>query len=268
MSQMMSLYQKLVELRKHVGCLVKDQEGYGYNYVTGNQILAKVKDKMNELNLVLLPSACVGETFYIHDYTTANGVDKTDFIVMGEMSYTWVNADDPNEKLVVPWAYYGQQDDISKAYGSALTYSERYFWLKMLGLPTDEDDPDSIDTTNKSYSKITTPESQTQEPMQKSSKITAPDAALQTSKDPAHNTPAQDNDSSHEDMKKLFQPKSKRYITQPQQNRLYALANGDKNIVAEILAIHGLSHESKITMGEQYDIICRQTESMAKNKAS
>ena len=38
----------------------------------------------------------------------------------------------------------GQQtDDISKAVGTAMTYNERYFLLKFLGLPTDEDDADA-----------------------------------------------------------------------------------------------------------------------------
>ena len=45
-----------------------------------------------------------------------------------------------------------QQNDISKAFGSALTYSERYLLLKSLGAPTDEDDPDKT-TEDKKGSK-------------------------------------------------------------------------------------------------------------------
>ena len=252
-TELLSLYQKLIELRKHVGSLVKDKEGYGYDYVTGNQILAKVKDKMNELNLVLLPSACVGETYFTHNYTTINGVDKTDFIVMGEMSYTWVNADDPNEKLVVPWAYYGQQDDISKAYGSALTYSERYFWLKMLGLPTDEDDPDAKETNNKTTTGLKAPAAP------KAAPKTTPQAAPQA-------TPQATKPSQSEEAKKLFQPKGNKKISVPQQNRLFAKAGGNKDIVAALLAAHGLEHESDILMGEQYDKICDEAEAMAANQ--
>ncbi|MEC5308048.1 ERF family protein [Bacillus thuringiensis] len=36
-----------------------------------------------------------------------------------------------------------------QAYGSALTYSERYFLLKFFGIPTDEDDADARDTKGK-----------------------------------------------------------------------------------------------------------------------
>jgi hypothetical protein len=138
----LNLYQKIVQVRMIAEGFSKDGHSYGYSYVTGNQVLSKIKDKMNELNLLLFPSTSVGE-HHTHSYKTAKGKDVLDFVVTGEMSYTWINGDNPSERESVTWAYYGQQDDISKAYGSALTYSERYYLLKSLGLPTDEDDPDA-----------------------------------------------------------------------------------------------------------------------------
>ena len=90
-----------------------------------------------------------------HEYVTAKGKEKLDFIVTAKMTYTWINAEEPTDKLVVPWVCIGQQtDDISKAMGTALTYNERYFLLKFLGIPTDEDDADSKPPTEaqRSYS--------------------------------------------------------------------------------------------------------------------
>ena len=146
----MNLYQKIVEVRKEAKGFTKDAKSYNYKYVTGNQILEKIRDKMNELNLLLIPSTKLGE-HHTHEYVTGKGTPKEreliDFVVSGEMSYTWIDGDKPEDRLTIEWAYYGQQDDISKAYGSALTYSERYFLLKCLGLPTDEDDPDSKEST-------------------------------------------------------------------------------------------------------------------------
>jgi hypothetical protein len=152
MADKLNLYQKIVEVRKVAGGFSKDTKGYGYDYVSGNQILSKIKDRMNELNLLLIPSTKLGE-HHTHEYKTSKGKDVIDFVVSGEMSYTWINGDSPDEQYTVSWAYYGQQDDISKAYGSALTYSERYFLLKCLGLPTDEDDPDGKPTNGKQPSK-------------------------------------------------------------------------------------------------------------------
>ena len=149
MTATLNLYQKIVQVRKAVNGLTKDKEGHGYDYVTGNQILRAVKEEMNNQNLLLVPSAFSG-AWETYSYKTSAGKEKTDFVVQGPMKYTWVNGDNPEETLEVDWYYYGQQDDPSKAFGSALTYSERYFWLKMLGLPTDEDDPDGRDTGGRS----------------------------------------------------------------------------------------------------------------------
>ncbi len=144
----MNLYQKIIEVRKIAGGFAKDKKSFGYEYVSGNQILNKIKDKMNEVGLILQPSTLAGE-HQLFCYTNAKGQEKIDIQVWGEMAYTWINADEPTEREVITWAYYGQQDDISKAFGSALTYSERYFLLKYFGLPTDDDDPDAKDTGGK-----------------------------------------------------------------------------------------------------------------------
>src|SRR5690625_1734139 len=69
--------------------------------------------------------------------------DKTDFVISGDMTYVWQDSANPDDKIEIPWKLYGQQDDISKAFGSGLTYSERYFLLKFFNAPTDDDDPDT-----------------------------------------------------------------------------------------------------------------------------
>ncbi len=141
----MNLYQKLIEIRKDVINFNKDAKGYGFTYVSGSQAIAKIRTKMDELGVLLIPSIG-GIESSTYDYKNAKGDDKTDFIVKGDMKYTWVNADEPDEKIEVPWKVYGAQDDISKAFGSGLTYSERYFILKFFQAPTDSDDPDGRDT--------------------------------------------------------------------------------------------------------------------------
>lgn len=144
----MNLYQKLIEIRKDVIKFSKDSEGYGYKYVSGSQAIAKIRSKMDELGVLLIPEIKEA-TSTTYDYVNAKGKECTDHIISGDMSYTWINAEEPSEKLTVPWKLYGAQDDISKAFGSGLTYSERYFILKFFQAPTDADDPDSRDTTGR-----------------------------------------------------------------------------------------------------------------------
>lgn len=144
----MNLYQKIVEVRKSISGFSKDSKSFNYSYVSGTQVLSKIKEKMDELGLLCFPSV-LSQSHESYNYKDKYNKDKHDFIVHGSMVYRWVNADNPEEVLEIPFEFMGQQDDISKAFGSALTYSERYFLLKFFGVPTDEDDPDHKKNSDK-----------------------------------------------------------------------------------------------------------------------
>lgn len=158
----MNIYQKIVEVRKSIDSFKKDTKGFGFEYVSGSQVLGKIKSKMDELQLLLVPEIDYSTVHWEkHEYKNKKGEEKLDFIVTFKLIYTWINAEKPEEQLKVEWLALGQQtDDISKATGTALTYNERYYLLKTLGLPTDEDDADKKEPTgstkgNKSDGKLT-----------------------------------------------------------------------------------------------------------------
>ena len=141
----LNVYQKINEVKKTVKVLTKDAETSGkgaYSYVSGSQILALIKEKMEEVGLLFLPVGTEHRNYQTFDYKNSYGDTKTDFLVDGKLTYEWINIDEPSDRQRVEFEYYGQQNDLSKAFGSALTYSERYLLLKSLGVPTDEDDPD------------------------------------------------------------------------------------------------------------------------------
>ena len=144
MSDKLNIQQKLVEVRKSIHGFNKDTKGFGFDYVSGSQILRAIKGKMDELGVLLIPRVDYDTLHWEkHEYTTKKGEKKLDFIITMKMKYTWVNAEDPQDKIEIDWICIGQQtDDIAKAVGTAMTYNERYFLLKFLGLPTDEDDAD------------------------------------------------------------------------------------------------------------------------------
>ena len=150
MSDKLNLHQKLVEVRKSISGFSKDAKAgnnnyVGYEYVSGSQVLRAIKGKMDELGVLLVPEVDYDTMKWEkYNYTTTKGANKTDFIITMKMNYTWVNAEFPDDKITIPWVCIGQQtDDIAKAVGTAMTYNERYFLLKFLGLPTDEDDADA-----------------------------------------------------------------------------------------------------------------------------
>lgn len=156
----LNIQQKLVEIKKSIKGFNKDTKGFGFDYVSGSQILRATKDKMDELGVLLVPNVDYSTLHWEkHEYTTKKGEQKLDFIITMKMTYTWVNAENPKDTIEIDWVCIGQQtDDIAKAVGTAMTYNERYFLLKFLGLPTDEDDADkkepsqTVKANNSNYS--------------------------------------------------------------------------------------------------------------------
>lgn len=143
----MNIYQKLVEVRKVVPYLQKENKGYQFNYVSSSQVLASIKNKMDELGLLLIPNITSSKvTADIYDKTDAKGNAKrtVDYFTEIEIDFTWVNSEKPEEKIMCHW--YGQGLDTAgeKGVGKALTYAEKYFMLKFFNIPTDKDDPDSF----------------------------------------------------------------------------------------------------------------------------
>lgn len=147
MSETLNLYQKIADVKANIDGFTKDTKGYNYSYVSGSQVLHRIRSKMIEHNLLLVPSTSE-ENYKQIEVTRFNKkanreITVTEFVVEMKLKYTWINADKPEEKMEVPFYSVGQQDDVSKAHGTALTYAERYFLMKFFNIPTDEDDADA-----------------------------------------------------------------------------------------------------------------------------
>lgn len=136
-----NLFQKMIEIKKHVKYLQKETEGFNYKYTSSSQVLSSVRDKMNELGIMLVPGIS-GQK--IENYKTVNnGKEKNMFFTSLDMYYIWINAENPEDQLRVMWAGQGT-DDFEKGIGKALTYAEKYIILKTFNIPTDKDDPDAF----------------------------------------------------------------------------------------------------------------------------
>lgn len=141
MSEKMNLFQKIADVRANIDGFTKDTEGYQYSYVSGSQVLHKIRAKMEEHNLLFMPTIQSAE--YKEIEVMVKGKKKPNILVAADLKYTWINGDKPEERFEMPFYAIGHQDDASKALGTALTYSERYLLLKMFNIPTDEDDADA-----------------------------------------------------------------------------------------------------------------------------
>ena len=151
--QAMNIYQKLAKIRKQVEVIQKNKAGYGYKYVSEDEILAKISVFMDKYDLSLIPGI-TGGTTQVSPYTykktksTQKGEiyeeNNNEVLVSADMTWSWVNNENPEERVEVPWSLVGQQSDASQAFGSGLTYSNRYFLLKFFNIATPDADPDSF----------------------------------------------------------------------------------------------------------------------------
>lgn len=156
----MNIYQKLIEVRRAVPYLQKESKGHQYNYTGSSQVLSAVRQKLDELSLILIPR--ITSTNVLTE--TVENKDKYDnlkktttYFTELTMTMTWVNAENPEEAIECPW--YAQGVDIAgeKGVGKALTYSEKYFLLKQFNIATDKDDPDAFQQKSEQYNKPAIP---------------------------------------------------------------------------------------------------------------
>lgn len=142
------LIQKLAKIRKLVDIVAKDMSGYGYKYADINEILAKVKTGMERYGVSLIPKIVPNTATVQQNVVVEKKIDKTgkevekvttEMLVQSQMVFVWVNDDNVNDVVEVPWFLVGAQSDPSQAFGSALTYCTRYFMLDYFQIAQDND---------------------------------------------------------------------------------------------------------------------------------
>ena len=141
MTEKLNLFQKIADVKANIDGFTKDTEGYKYSYVSGSQVLHKIRKKMTEHNLLFVPH--IKNASYEEIEVLVKGQKKPNILVSLDLIYTWIDADNPTDQFEIPFYAIGHQDDASKALGTALTYSERYLLMKQFNIPTDEDDADA-----------------------------------------------------------------------------------------------------------------------------
>ena len=136
----MSVYQKFLEVQKAVRALSKDSSASIYQYVSGSKLMNIVRPKMDEVGLICLPEITDITNTPI-TYSTANGT-RTEIFTSIKMLFTWVDPED-GSSFTAKFAANGM-NGWDKGLGSALTYGERYYFLKAFHIATDKDDVDAL----------------------------------------------------------------------------------------------------------------------------
>ena len=108
--QDLNIYQKLSKIRKQVEVIQKNKSGYGYKYVSEDEILARISGLMDKYSLSLIPcvvrgSAAVEPYHSKKTKSTKNGEiyeeNVNEVLVSADMTFTWVNNENPEERVKV-----------------------------------------------------------------------------------------------------------------------------------------------------------------------
>ena len=99
----LNLFQKIADVKANIDGFTKDAKSYNYSYVSGSQVLHRIRNKMIENNLLLVPKTSE-ENYKQIDVTRFNKkagreITTSEFIVEMKLTYVWINADKPEEQF-------------------------------------------------------------------------------------------------------------------------------------------------------------------------
>ncbi len=154
----LNLIQKLAKIRAIADVVSKEKRGYNYNYADITTILANVTAGMKKYGVSLIPSIVPSTTEVAQNVVRNTKVDKTgkiyeqvttEMLVKADMIFKWVNDENPDEFIEVPWFVTGSQSDPSQAFGSGLTYCTRYFLTSFFEIAQPDSDVDAYRSKQK-----------------------------------------------------------------------------------------------------------------------
>lgn len=156
--EQMNLVQKLAKIRAISDVVSKEKRGYNYSYADITTILAKITAGMKKYGVSLIPQIVPGTSHVEQNVVTNTKFDKTgkaydntttEMLVTADMVFRWVNDENPEEFIEVPWFVTGSQGDPSQAFGSGLTYCTRYFLCNYFQIAQSDSDVDAYRSKQK-----------------------------------------------------------------------------------------------------------------------
>ncbi len=158
MEENLNLVQKLAKIRAMSDAVTKDKQGYNYTYADITNILAKVTAGMKKYDVSLIPMIVPGTASVEQNVVVNTKFDKTgksyenkvtEMLFKADMVFKWIDDNNPDDFIEVPWFITGSQSDPSQAAGSALTYCTRYFLTSYFQIAQSNTDVDAYRSKQK-----------------------------------------------------------------------------------------------------------------------
>lgn len=154
----LTLVEKLAGIRAISDVVVKEKRGYNYTYADITTILANITAGMKTYKVSLYPRINPGTMNVQQVVTEQTKFTKTgeqyinkvsEMMVSAEMEFRWVNDEDPDDYMIIPWIVVGSQSDPSQALGSGLTYTLRQFLTNFFQIAQADTDVDAFRSKQK-----------------------------------------------------------------------------------------------------------------------
>lgn len=154
----LNLIQKLAKIRSISDVAQKSKKGYNYTYTDITEILANVTAGMKKYHVSLVPSIVPGTSEIGQNVVHNTKTDKTgrtyetvstEMLYRAEMIFKWIDDDNPDDNISVPWFVTGSQSDPSQAMGGGLTYTTRYFLTSFFQIAQSDLDVDAYRSKQK-----------------------------------------------------------------------------------------------------------------------
>lgn len=154
----LSLVQKLANIRSMSDVVVKTKSGYNYKYADLPTVLANITAGMKKYGVSLIPMICPGTASVSQNVIINSKVDKTgkpfetrttEMLFCAEMIFRWVNDDNPEEYLDVPWYTTGSMTDPAQSMSASMTYTLRRFLVAYFQIAEEDTDVDAYRSKQK-----------------------------------------------------------------------------------------------------------------------
>lgn len=164
-TETLSLIQKLAKIRAMSDVVKKDKKGFNYSYVQITTILASITAGMKKYGVSLIPSIIPGtssvtqnviENVKVSKDGTVTPTKTTEMLFFAEMNFRWINDDNPEEVIDVPWVATGSMSDPSQAMGGAMTYTTRQFLTSYFQIAQTDQDIDAFRSKQKEAEEVET----------------------------------------------------------------------------------------------------------------
>jgi hypothetical protein len=134
-----TLHRKLLEIKRLVPSIKKNQKGFNYDYANPEAVLGTINPLLNERGIIVKSEVTEVISSERVQVETQKG-SKPATLVFIKMRFTLIDTDS-DEREVYEFAASGCNGE-DKSFGSALTYGQRYFYLMLVNAPQNREDPD------------------------------------------------------------------------------------------------------------------------------